>query len=65
MRRAWAAFARNLSAGPGWNALGTFEGMDLGLLGTNGTAGVVVINANEVDERCTILEPLYPFLDGT
>lgn len=65
MRGAWASFARNPAAGPGWNALGTFGGTDLGLLGTNGTGGVVVINPNEVDERCRILEPLYPFLDGS
>jgi len=29
--------------GPGWNAIGTFSGEDLGVLGTNGTSGVTVI----------------------
>lgn len=64
MRGAWASFARNPFAGPGWNALGTFGGTDLGVLGTNGTSGVTVIRQSDVDSRCRILEPLYPFLSG-
>jgi hypothetical protein len=65
MRGAWAQFARNPTEGPGWNNLGTFGGTDLGLLGTNGSSGVTVIKQIEVDERCPILEPIYPFLSGT
>lgn len=65
MRGAWASFARNPVLGPGWNPLGTFGGLDLGVLGTNGSSGVTVIKQSEVDSRCTILEPIYPFLSGT
>lgn len=65
MRSAWAQFARNPLKGPGWNAIGTFGGTDLGVLGTNGTSGVTVIREDVVDGRCAILEPIYPFLSGT
>ena len=61
MRGAWAQFARNPILGPGWNPLGTFNGTDLGVLGTNGSAGVTVIPQIEVDSRCGLLEPLYSF----
>lgn len=62
MRGAWAQFARNPMQGPGWNQLGTFGGMDLGVLGTNGSAGVTVIPQIDVDSRCPILAPLVNFL---
>jgi hypothetical protein len=59
MRGAWARFARHPTDGPGWNAIGTFDGTDLGLLGTNGTSGVTVISESVVDSRCSILSPFY------
>lgn len=59
MRGAWARFAKNPVAGPGWNALGTFAGMDLGVLGTNGNSGVTVISESDVDYRCGIFAPFY------
>lgn len=59
MRGAWARFAKNPFAGPGWNALGTFAGTDLGVLGTNGDSGVTVIRESDVDSRCGILTPFY------
>ncbi|KIM94577.1 hypothetical protein OIDMADRAFT_45568 [Oidiodendron maius Zn] len=40
MRGAWARFAKTPLAGPGWNAIDTFDGTDLGVLGTNGSSGV-------------------------
>jgi carboxylesterase type B len=62
MRGAWARFAKNPVAGPGWNAIGTFAGTDLGVLGTNGTSGVTVIKESDVDGRCEIFTPLYNLL---
>jgi hypothetical protein len=59
MRGAWARFAKNPVAGPGWNPIGTFARTDLGLLGTNGSSGVTVIKESDVDGRCGIFTPLY------
>ena len=42
MNAAWAAFAKNPQGGPGWNKLGTFNGVDVGVLGANGSSGVTV-----------------------
>lgn len=59
MRGAWARFAKNPLAGPGWNAIGTFDGADLGVLGTNGSSGVQVISRSIVDVNCHLFEPIY------
>ena len=60
MQGAWAGFAKNPAAGPGWNAVGTFEGVDLGALGSNGSAGVTVIDPGQVvDAKCKVFAPLY------
>lgn len=66
MRGAWAHFAKNPIAGPGWNAVGTggkFLGgapdLDVGVLGANGSAGVTVIRESDVDYRCPLFYPLY------
>jgi len=64
IRGAWGRFAKNSMGGPGCNAIGTFAGMDLGLLGTNGTSGVTVIKGSDVDGRCEIFTPLYHLLGG-
>ena len=65
MRGAWARFAKDPAAGPGWNAVGTGSNylggsgdFDLGVLGANGTAGVTVVHQSEVDTRCKLWEPL-------
>lgn len=62
MRGAWARFAKSPMGGPGWNAIGTFAGMNLGLLETNGTSGVTVIKGSDVDGRCGIFTPLHNLL---
>jgi hypothetical protein len=59
MRGAWARFAKNPTGGPGWNAIGTSDGIDLGTLGTNGSNGVQVISREFVDVNCDLFVPLY------
>ena len=59
MQAAWAGFAKNPSGGPGWNEVGTFDGTDLGALGSNGSGGVTVISPDSVDAKCRIFAPLY------
>ncbi|KAH8805212.1 Alpha/Beta hydrolase protein [Xylogone sp. PMI_703] len=59
MRGAWARFAKNPRAGPGWNAIGTFGGVDLGVLGANGSSGVQVIKPEVIDVNCHIFAPIY------
>lgn len=57
---AWATFAKNPAAGPGWNRLGSFNGTDLGVLGgAEGQAGVSVIRQDVVDKQCALLLPQF------
>lgn len=65
MRGAWARFAKDPVAGPGWNAVGTGSGyfggagdLDLGLIGSDGNAGVKVIKQRDVDHRCPLWTPI-------
>lgn len=51
---AWTNFAKNPDRGPGWNAVGTFDGLDLGDFGTGGTAGVTVRSGEWIDRACRI-----------
>ena len=59
MQGAWAQFAKNPYLGPGWNRLGTFDGVDLGVLGTDGGSGVTVVRQAEVDARCGLYKSIY------
>ncbi|KAB8339114.1 hypothetical protein FH972_022050 [Carpinus fangiana] len=60
MNAAWATFAKNPFAGPGWNRLGSFNGTDLGVLGgAMGQAGVTVIRQDQVDNKCRLLLPQF------
>ncbi|KAL1953661.1 hypothetical protein VTO42DRAFT_2410 [Malbranchea cinnamomea] len=60
MMSAWTSFAKNPHHGPGWNPVGTFDGLDLGDFGTGGTAGVTVQSAEWLDRACNILSPQRP-----
>ncbi|PIA88464.1 Para-nitrobenzyl esterase [Cercospora beticola] len=62
MRGAWAQFAKDPENGPGWGPVGSYNGTDLGLLGSDGSSGVTVVNPTNVDARCAIFEPIYQFL---
>ena len=55
VRGAWSTFAKNPEGGPGWSK---WEGKNLGVIGSNGSIGVVTIPASDVDFRCPILEPI-------
>lgn len=59
MRGSWARFAKAPMMGPGWGAVGTFNGTDLGMLGADGSSGVIVVSPDEVDARCSLYESLY------
>ena len=64
MQGAWANFAKNPYRGPGWNALGTFAGVDLGLLGNDGGSGVTVVDpSEEADKRCGVWWRLFDKTD--
>ena len=63
MNGAWAKFAKNPMAGPGWNALGTFGGVDIGALGSNGSSGVTVIS-EAIDTQCPIFFPAFRAVTG-
>ena len=52
---AWSPFAKNPEGGPGWSK---WEGKNLGVIGSNGSIGVVTIPASDVYFRCPILEPI-------
>ena len=64
MNTAWATFAKNPMAGPGWNALGTFGDQNLGILGGDGSSGVTVVNQTSVDAQCQLLLPAFQAIDG-
>lgn len=61
MRGAWARFAKNPSMGPGWAAVGSFNGTDLAVLGADGSSGVTLVGRN-VDARCSLYDGLYSLL---
>jgi hypothetical protein len=54
---AWAGFATNPDNGPGWNQVGTFDGDDFGLLGTEGSNGVTVLPRSQVLDLCSLVSP--------
>jgi hypothetical protein len=55
VQSAWAGFATNPVNGPGWNQVGTFDGDDFGLLGTEGSSGVTVLPRSQVLEFCPLV----------
>lgn len=65
MRGAWARFAKDPIAGPGWNAVGTGldylerdASFDVGVLGPNGSSGVTVVKQSILDSRCAVWAPV-------
>lgn len=58
MNQAWAAFAKDPMAGPGWPALGSFQ-EDLASLGPLGSSGATMIKQSAVDFRCPVWFPIY------
>lgn len=66
MNGAWANFAKNPMAGPGWNKLGTFDGNDLAVLGGSDgkCGGAQVIERYTVDHPCQALLPAFRAATG-
>jgi hypothetical protein len=59
MQAAWAGFAKNPERGPGWNQVRSFDGVDLGVLGQDGSGGVTVLKSAEVDFRCGVYREAF------
>lgn len=60
MMSAWANFAKNPQLGPGWNSVGTFDGVDLADFGTDGTSGVTMRDKKWLDRGCEYLDLFLP-----
>ncbi|KAF3000146.1 hypothetical protein E8E13_005218 [Curvularia kusanoi] len=58
MQRTWAGFAKNPSGGVGWPKVGSASGKELGLLGSNGSSGVTVVNTLVADYPCALYAPI-------
>lgn len=58
MQTAWANFAKDPTAGPGWTAVGK-PYSSVGALGTNGSSGVTVFDPrSNVDVRCGVFNEI-------
>ena len=71
IQAAWANFAKNPTRGPGWNQVGTgghyygsAQDQDLGVIGTNGFAGVAMTSESAVDSRCSLFRQIYDIWDS-
>lgn len=58
MQKTWAGFAKNPSGGVGWPKIGSALGKELGLLGSDGSSGVNVVNTLVADYPCPVLAPI-------
>lgn len=58
IQTAWANFAKDPMAGPGWRALdGT--GDQLACLGCGGSSGIQIMSTSVIDSRCSQYAPLF------
>jgi hypothetical protein len=53
MRGAWAKFAKDPEAGPGWSALGTGTVNDVAVF-QNGAKGMKMESQHVLDEKCAL-----------
>lgn len=58
MQKTWAGFAKNPAGGVGWPRVGSALGKELGLLGSNGSSGVTVVNTLVADYPCPVYAPI-------
>lgn len=63
MRGAWAGFAKDPLRGPGWGAVGSFNGTDVGVLGLDGSGGVTVVASSAVNSKCSVFDVIYSLLN--
>lgn len=65
MQGVWAGFAKDPTAGPGWPALGTNLGNELGILGGKDVpAGEETVTLLTADYPCVVLDPLLIAIGG-
>ncbi|KAF1930784.1 liver carboxylesterase 1 precursor [Didymella exigua CBS 183.55] len=65
MQKTWAGFAKNPAGGVGWARVGSALGKELGLLGSNGSSGVNVVNNLVSDYPCVVYAPIGDLLKFT
>jgi len=58
MQTTWANFAKNPLEGPGWSAVGTSSGLELGNIGGVNKTGEKTVQLSSVDSVCTFWEPV-------
>ena len=58
MQKTWTGFAKNPAGGVGWARVGSASGKELGLLGSNGSSGVNVVNTLVADYPCAVYAPI-------
>ncbi|KAG9205996.1 hypothetical protein G6514_006274 [Epicoccum nigrum] len=58
IQRTWAGFAKYPRGGVGWPRVGSTFGKELGLLGSNGSCGVTVVNTLVADYPCGLYAPI-------
>jgi carboxylesterase 2 len=61
MQTTWANFAKNPSTGPGWPAVGTNSGLELGNIGGVDSTGETTVQLSSVDYVCPLLEPVLDY----
>jgi len=58
MQTTWANFAKNPSVGPGWPAVGTSSGLELGNIGGVDKTGEKTVQLSSVDSVCAVWRPV-------
>ncbi|KAF3047840.1 hypothetical protein E8E11_000997 [Didymella keratinophila] len=58
MQKTWAGFAKNPAGGVGWPNVGSALGKELGLLGSNGSSGLTVVDTLVADYPCPVYAPI-------
>jgi|SRR5690242_8120705 len=62
MQKTWADFAKNPGGGVGWPRVGSAFQKTLGLLGSNGSNGVTVVDTLVADYPCAVYAPIGDLL---
>ena len=66
MNGVWANFAKNPTGGPGWPAIGTFNGEDIAVIGTvdpyglgQSSSGARIMRREPIDAPCDVILPAF------
>jgi len=63
MQTAWADFAKDPAAGPGWSKVGNGTN-DVADIGGNGSDAAYLIDPATIDKNCAIYDPLFTYFLG-